>query len=185
MKWIPELFSSKRPARIHNPVRHLQFDPSRCCPPQGQTGFGRICTSTGDYLSHSLNTVRFCRKYTIARIYILPTSHQDEAKMWKEVSQVTNAGETYRCDVCGMVVEVKEGGGGELVCCDQPMEKVSWLEVFSPKHAPAEAAAGKPRTWRGSSIVKHVCLHRRSLSPLFFQTLAHYQWHKYAHHPRK
>jgi desulfoferrodoxin-like iron-binding protein len=30
-------------------------------------------------------------------------------------------GETYKCEICGMVVEVKEAGGGELVCCDQPM----------------------------------------------------------------
>jgi desulfoferrodoxin-like iron-binding protein len=34
-----------------------------------------------------------------------------------------NCGEIYRCEVCGMVVEVKEAGGGELVCCDQPMVK--------------------------------------------------------------
>ena len=29
--------------------------------------------------------------------------------------------EIYKCDVCGMVVEVKEAGGGELVCCGEPM----------------------------------------------------------------
>jgi len=33
-------------------------------------------------------------------------------------------GEMYKCDVCGNVVEVKEDGGGELVCCDQPMTKM-------------------------------------------------------------
>jgi desulfoferrodoxin-like iron-binding protein len=43
----------------------------------------------------------------------------------KEVILLAETGETYRCDVCGMVVEVKEAGGGELVCCDQPMEKVA------------------------------------------------------------
>ena len=32
-------------------------------------------------------------------------------------------GEVYKCELCGQVVEVKEGGGGELVCCGQPMEK--------------------------------------------------------------
>jgi desulfoferrodoxin-like iron-binding protein len=32
-------------------------------------------------------------------------------------------GETYKCEICGNVVEVKEAGGGELVCCGQPMEK--------------------------------------------------------------
>jgi len=35
---------------------------------------------------------------------------------------VQNVGEVYRCSVCGNVVEVKEVGGGELVCCGQPME---------------------------------------------------------------
>jgi desulfoferrodoxin-like iron-binding protein len=36
---------------------------------------------------------------------------------------MAEVGEVYRCDVCGMVVEVNEAGGGELVCCDQPMVK--------------------------------------------------------------
>jgi len=39
-----------------------------------------------------------------------------------EVFQMAENGEVYKCEVCGMVVEVKEAGGGELVCCDQPME---------------------------------------------------------------
>jgi len=43
----------------------------------------------------------------------------------KEVFPMAETGEVYRCDVCGMVVEVKEAGGGELVCCDQPMTKES------------------------------------------------------------
>ena len=37
------------------------------------------------------------------------------------MSNVKNVGEVYKCDVCGNVVEVKEIGGGELVCCKQPM----------------------------------------------------------------
>ena len=32
-------------------------------------------------------------------------------------------GEIYKCEICGNVVEVKEAGDGELVCCGQPMEK--------------------------------------------------------------
>ncbi len=35
----------------------------------------------------------------------------------------TEAKETYKCEVCGMVVEVKEGGAGTLVCCGQDMVK--------------------------------------------------------------
>lgn len=38
---------------------------------------------------------------------------------------VGKVGEMYRCNVCGNEVEVKKAGGGELVCCGQPMEKTS------------------------------------------------------------
>jgi superoxide reductase len=44
--------------------------------------------------------------------------------LWKQKGgkpMATKAGEVYECEVCGAVVEVKEGGAGELVCCDQPM----------------------------------------------------------------
>ncbi len=33
-------------------------------------------------------------------------------------------GEKYHCSVCGNEVVVIKVGGGELVCCNQPMEKV-------------------------------------------------------------
>ncbi len=36
---------------------------------------------------------------------------------------MTAVGEIYKCEVCGNVVEVKESGAGELVCCGQPMVK--------------------------------------------------------------
>jgi desulfoferrodoxin-like iron-binding protein len=39
------------------------------------------------------------------------------------MAKVQAVGEVYRCEVCGNVVEVKEVGGGELVCCNQPMVK--------------------------------------------------------------
>lgn len=35
---------------------------------------------------------------------------------------MTKAGEVYKCNICGMVIEVANEGGGELVCCNQPME---------------------------------------------------------------
>jgi desulfoferrodoxin-like iron-binding protein len=37
------------------------------------------------------------------------------------MANVKKPGEIYRCEICGNVVEVKEAGGGELVCCGQPM----------------------------------------------------------------
>ncbi len=35
---------------------------------------------------------------------------------------VSKVGERYRCNVCGNEVTVTKVGGGELVCCGQPME---------------------------------------------------------------
>ncbi len=40
------------------------------------------------------------------------------------MANVKKVGEVYKCGVCGNVVEVKEVGGGELVCCQQPMVKI-------------------------------------------------------------
>lgn len=38
--------------------------------------------------------------------------------------EANKAGETFKCEICGNVVEVKEAGGGELFCCGEPMKKV-------------------------------------------------------------
>jgi desulfoferrodoxin-like iron-binding protein len=37
---------------------------------------------------------------------------------------VKEAGEKFRCSVCGNEVTVDVAGGGELVCCKKPMEKI-------------------------------------------------------------
>lgn len=37
---------------------------------------------------------------------------------------VQNVGELYRCTICGNVVFVKEAGGGELICHNEPMQLV-------------------------------------------------------------
>ncbi|MDD5568117.1 MAG: desulfoferrodoxin FeS4 iron-binding domain-containing protein [Candidatus Omnitrophica bacterium] len=37
---------------------------------------------------------------------------------------VKKTGEKYRCNVCGNEVVVTKAGGGELVCCNKPMEKI-------------------------------------------------------------
>jgi len=34
---------------------------------------------------------------------------------------VSKEGQVFRCDICGNIVIVKEVGGGELVCCGEPM----------------------------------------------------------------
>ncbi len=34
---------------------------------------------------------------------------------------MTEKDQVYKCNICGNVVKVLEVGGGELVCCGQPM----------------------------------------------------------------
>ncbi len=38
------------------------------------------------------------------------------------MANVQKVGEIYKCEICGNVVVVKEVGGGELVCCGEPMK---------------------------------------------------------------
>ncbi len=45
----------------------------------------------------------------------------------------------YRCEICGNLVEVILAGGGELVCCGQPMHKLDGKneeEAMLEKHIP-------------------------------------------------
>ena len=73
-----------------------------------------------------LNTVHFLHKYRMDPILsIHGYGYCGTNFLRKEVFPMAETGEVYRCEVCGMVVEVKEAGGGELVCCDQPMVKES------------------------------------------------------------
>jgi len=46
--------------------------------------------------------------------------------------------EIYRCDVCGNLVEVLTVGGGELICCGQPMILLKGNDVDASveKHVP-------------------------------------------------
>ncbi|MFC2035898.1 desulfoferrodoxin FeS4 iron-binding domain-containing protein [Chloroflexota bacterium] len=37
---------------------------------------------------------------------------------------VEQVGEKYRCNVCGNEVTVTKVGGGDLVCCNEDMEKI-------------------------------------------------------------
>lgn len=41
------------------------------------------------------------------------------------MSPVKNIGEKYRCAKCGNEVVVTKPGGGELVCCEKPMERIA------------------------------------------------------------
>ena len=46
--------------------------------------------------------------------------------------------EIYKCEVCGNIVEVLHAGGGELVCCGQPMKLMTenTVDAAKEKHVP-------------------------------------------------
>lgn len=45
----------------------------------------------------------------------------------------------YRCEICGNMVELIKRGGGELVCCGQPMTelKANAVDASVEKHVPS------------------------------------------------
>jgi superoxide reductase len=46
--------------------------------------------------------------------------------------------EVYKCDACGNIVSVLHGGGGELVCCGEPMKLMTenTVDAAREKHVP-------------------------------------------------
>ena len=44
----------------------------------------------------------------------------------------------YKCELCGNIVEVLYEGGGDLVCCDEPMKlyKENSVDAAQEKHVP-------------------------------------------------
>jgi len=46
--------------------------------------------------------------------------------------------EVYKCAVCGIIVETVHEGGGELVCCGQPMNLLTenTVDAAKEKHVP-------------------------------------------------
>lgn len=46
--------------------------------------------------------------------------------------------QVYKCDVCGNIVELLHVGGGELVCCGQPMKLMveNTVDAAKEKHVP-------------------------------------------------
>ena len=61
--------------------------------------------------------------------------------------------EVYKCEACGNIVEVLHGGGGELVCCGEPMKlmKENTVDAAKEKHVPViEKVAGGVKVSVGS-----------------------------------
>ena len=46
--------------------------------------------------------------------------------------------EIYKCMTCGNIVQVLHGGAGELVCCGEPMKKMTenTVDAAKEKHVP-------------------------------------------------
>lgn len=49
-----------------------------------------------------------------------------------------NVFEVYKCDVCGIIVEVLNSGGGDLSCCGSPMKHMveGTTDAAKEKHVP-------------------------------------------------
>ena len=61
--------------------------------------------------------------------------------------------QVYKCNVCGIIAEVLDGGEGELVCCDQPMQLLveNTVDAAKEKHVPVvEKAKGGVKVTVGS-----------------------------------
>ena len=53
--------------------------------------------------------------------------------------------EIFRCNICGNIIEILEGGAGELVCCNEPMELIDVKneETVAEKHKPVISSEGE------------------------------------------
>ncbi len=47
-------------------------------------------------------------------------------------------GEVYKCNVCGHIIEIVHEGVGQLVCCNQPMQRLeeNTVDAAQEKHVP-------------------------------------------------
>lgn len=57
---------------------------------------------------------------------------------------VKTLNEIYKCSVCGNIVEVTHVGGGDLVCCGQPMDLQieNSVDAAIEKHVPIKEIIG-------------------------------------------
>ncbi len=68
-------------------------------------------------------------------------------------SEMVKLLEIYKCEVCGNIVEVVHVGGGQMVCCNQPMKLVTenTVDAAKEKHVPViEKVAGGYKVKIGS-----------------------------------
>lgn len=63
--------------------------------------------------------------------------------------------EVYKCDLCGNMVAVLHGGGGDLVCCGEPMKLLTenTVDAAKEKHVPVvEKTADGYKVTVGSTL---------------------------------
>ena len=67
---------------------------------------------------------------------------------------MTEKSEIYKCMVCGNIIEVLHPAAGQLVCCDQPMEKLveKTADTGKEKHVPVIEKTGSGIKVRVGSI---------------------------------
>lgn len=60
----------------------------------------------------------------------------------------------YRCNICGNLVELVNAGGGELVCCGEPMEELvsKTEEEGKEKHLPVVEKNGNELVVKVGSV---------------------------------
>ena len=65
----------------------------------------------------AINTSRSLHGYRGSPVIILKIGSFERIMV-----NVSDEGQVFKCEICGNVVVVKEAGGGELVCCGEPMQ---------------------------------------------------------------
>lgn len=67
---------------------------------------------------------------------------------------MTKLNQVYKCELCGNIVEVLHTGGGELVCCNQPMVLLeeNMTDAATEKHVPVIEKSGNTITVKVGSV---------------------------------
>ena len=58
----------------------------------------------------------------MAQVSCISSENFKNAEVDRIMVNVSNEGQIFKCEICGNVMVVKEAGGGELVCCGEPMQ---------------------------------------------------------------
>lgn len=60
----------------------------------------------------------------------------------------------YKCEICGKIVGLIHDGGGELVCCGEPMQllNANTTDAAQEKHVPAVSVEGNVLTVKVGSV---------------------------------